>query len=65
MRTVIRVWVDQSGRVTRVTLTPSTGDTELDSVIRNDVLGNLMLREPPPPGTMMPLIHRVTESRPG
>jgi outer membrane biosynthesis protein TonB len=65
MQTVIRVWVDQTGRVTKVTLTPSTGDAELDSIIRNDVLGNLTLRQPPPRDTPMPLIHRVTESRPG
>jgi protein TonB len=60
----IRVWADGSGRVTRVQLTSSTGDAELDAFIRNDVLGSLTLREPPPKDLPMPVVTRVTARRP-
>jgi len=47
-----------------VVLTPSTGDAEIDAVIRNDVLGGLTLREPPPKDMPMPIVTRVTAQRP-
>jgi protein TonB len=43
----------------------STGDAELDAIIRNEVLGSLTLREPPPKDMPMPMVTRVTERRPG
>ncbi|WP_024881695.1 MULTISPECIES: energy transducer TonB [unclassified Methylosinus] len=64
MRGNIRLWADQSGRVTRVQLNGTTGDAELDAVLRNEVFGNLTLREPPPKGMPMPMIIRITEQRP-
>jgi outer membrane biosynthesis protein TonB len=60
----VRVWADSSGRVSRIQLTPSTGDAELDTFIRNDVLGSLTLREPPPKDMPMPVVTRVTARRP-
>jgi periplasmic protein TonB len=60
----VRLWVDSSGRVTRVTISPSTGDAELDAVIRDEVLGRLTLREPPPKDMLMPVVTRVTARRP-
>jgi len=59
----IRLWADGFGRVNRVQLMSSTGDAELDAAIRNDVLGGLTLREPPPKDMPMPIITRVTERR--
>src|ERR1700730_6366388 len=35
----IRLWADGSGHVSRIQLASSTGDAELDAVIRNEVLG--------------------------
>lgn len=64
MRGNIRLWADQSGRVVRVQLSGTTGDAELDAVLRNEVFGNLTLREPPPKGMPMPMIIRITEQRP-
>jgi periplasmic protein TonB len=61
----IRLWADGTGRVNRVQLMSSTGDAELDAIIRNEVLGSLMLREPPPKDMPMPMVTRVTERRPG
>jgi protein TonB len=60
----VRLWADASGRVTRVTISPSTGDAELDAIIRDEVLGRLMLREPPPKDMPMPVVTRVTARRP-
>jgi periplasmic protein TonB len=65
MQLQIRLWADSSGRVNRVQLVSSTGDSELDSAIRDDVLGSLMLREPPPKDMPMPMVTRVTARRPG
>jgi outer membrane biosynthesis protein TonB len=60
----VRLWADATGRVTRVTLSPSTGDAELDAIIRDEVLGKLTLREPPPKDMPMPVVTRVTARRP-
>lgn len=60
----VRLWADASGRVTRVTISPSTGDAELDAIIRDEVLGKLTLREPPPRDMPMPVVTRVTARRP-
>jgi outer membrane biosynthesis protein TonB len=60
----VRIWADTTGRVIRVTLSPSTGDSELDAAIRNDVLGSLTLREPPPKDMPMPVVTRVSAHRP-
>jgi len=43
----------------------STGDAELDAVIRNEVFGGRVLREPPPKDMPMPMVARVTARRPG
>jgi periplasmic protein TonB len=64
MQVQIRLWADGSGRVSRIQLMSSTGDAELDAAIRNDVLGSLTLREPPPKDMPMPMVTRVTARRP-
>jgi protein TonB len=64
MQIRVLLWADSSGRVSKVQLVSSTGDAELDAIIRNDVLGSLTLREPPPKDMPMPLVTRVTARRP-
>jgi len=64
MQLQIRLWADGTGRVNRVQLVSSTGSSDLDATIRNDVLGSLMLREPPPRDMPMPMVTRVTARRP-
>lgn len=64
MQVEIRLWADASGRISRVQIDPSTGDPALDAVIRNEVLGGLVLREPPPKDMPMPMVTRVTARRP-
>ena len=64
MQVQIRLWADGSGRISRVQLVSSTGDAGLDAIIRDDVLGSLTLREPPPKDMPMPMVTRVTARRP-
>ena len=64
MQVQVRLWSDIMGRVTRVQLISSTGDPALDAAIRDDVLGRLTLREPPPKDMPMPIITRVTARSP-
>jgi outer membrane biosynthesis protein TonB len=65
MQVQIRLWADTTGRVSRIQLMSSTGDAELDSVIRDNVFAGLTLREPPPKDMPMPIVTRVTARRPG
>lgn len=64
MQLQIRFWADGTGRVNQVQLMSSSGDAELDAIIRNEVLGKLVLREPPPKDMPMPMVTRVTARRP-
>jgi protein TonB len=59
----VRLWADSTGRISRVELASSTGNAELDAAIRNEVLGRLTLREPPPNDMPMPMVTRVTMRR--
>lgn len=43
----IQLWADGAGRVYRIQVISSTGDAQLDTIIRDDVLRSLMLSEPP------------------
>ena len=60
----IRIWADNTARVTRAQLVGSTGDPSLDSAITNEVLTGLQLKEPPPSDMPMPIVLRVTAHRP-
>jgi outer membrane biosynthesis protein TonB len=61
----MRIWADSSGRVTRVQLLSSSGNPEMDALIRDVVMPSITLREPPPKDMPMPILTRVTERRPG
>jgi protein TonB len=64
MRIQVRLWSDPTGRINRV-LVSSSGDGELDAVIRDQILGHLTLREPPPKDMPMPIITNVTALKRG
>lgn len=63
MQVQVRLWADKSGRVSRVQLVNSTGDPEIDAVIRSEVLAGLTLRQPPPDDMPMPMVARITARR--
>jgi outer membrane biosynthesis protein TonB len=64
MRIQVRLWPDATGRINRVQLVSSTGNNELDAVIRDQVLSGMTLREPPPKDMPMPIITRVIAQTP-
>jgi protein TonB len=64
MQIEVRVWLNPSGRVTRVVLSNSTGDPEVDAALRDSVLPSISLRDPPPSDMPMPIVVRMTARRP-
>ncbi|MFZ3375433.1 MAG: energy transducer TonB, partial [Chthoniobacterales bacterium] len=60
----VRVWPDATGRINRAQLAGSTGDSTLDSALRDEVLTGLQLQEPPPEGMPAPITLRLTARRP-
>ena len=58
----VRLWVDETGLVTRVTLGKATGPA-MDAVALQKVLAQTRL-PPPPSGLPMPIILRVTAKTP-
>lgn len=60
----VRIWADNTGRVTRAALGSSSGDAALDAALRNEILTGLQLTEAPPAGMPMPIVLRVSARRP-
>lgn len=56
----VRIWPDASGRITRASLTKSTGKSAVDEAIERQVLTGLQLDEPPPAGMKLPIVLRIT-----
>jgi periplasmic protein TonB len=59
----IRLWADQTGKVTKVQLINSTGNAQLDSSIRDVIVSKVTLKEPPPKDMPMPINTRVIETQ--
>lgn len=57
---IVRIWVDNTARVTRVQLIGTTGQTSLDNVISDEVLKGLQLKAAPPSDMPMPIVLRLT-----
>jgi outer membrane biosynthesis protein TonB len=60
----VKIWADRSGRVTRAQLVGSTGRSDIDQIIRNQILNGLMLSDPPPEDMPMPINLRITARKP-
>ncbi len=60
MSLIARIWVDDTGRVTRATLSGSSGDPAIDDALKNEVLTGLQLQAPPPMGMKMPINLKLT-----
>jgi len=60
----VRIWADSTGRITRATLSGTTGDPALDKALQNEILNGLQLPEPPPEGMPMPIVMKITAQRP-
>jgi hypothetical protein len=64
LRVEVRIWPDNTGRVTRVQVSGTTGDPRIDAAIKDEVLAGLQLQEPPPAGMPLPIVMRLTARRP-
>jgi periplasmic protein TonB len=64
LRMELRVWADDTGRITRVQLVSSSGDTAIDDAISREVLPGLKLPQPPPKDMPMPIHLRASARRP-
>jgi hypothetical protein len=60
----VKLWADQSGKVTKAALTKTSGDRSLDNVISQDVLTGMQLNEPPPADMPMPIVLQIRATRP-
>lgn len=59
-KVIVKVWIDASGKVSRIALVDKTGDSKVDDLLK-DVLESLRaLREGPPADMPQPLKIRVT-----
>lgn len=61
----VAVWIDASGRVTRVKVRKSTGSRELDVAIENEIFAGMVVREAPPPDMPMPMVMRNSAHQSG
>jgi protein TonB len=55
----VRLWLDPHGAVTRVDLTSSTGDRDLDRRLRDRLAGMERVAEAPPDGLPQPVQLRI------
>ena len=60
----VRIWLDSTGRVTRATISGTTGKPDVDSAIRDEILTGLQLQSPPPDGMPMPIVMHLSATRP-
>jgi outer membrane biosynthesis protein TonB len=60
----VKIWANAAGLVTKAQLVGSTGNPELDTVLRNEVLSGIRLPEPPPAGMPMPINLRISARKP-
>jgi len=61
----VRVWVDETGHVSKVSLSKTTGDPVVDEAIKSEVLSDISMSEPPPQGMPMPIVMHFNAKRPG
>jgi TonB family protein len=60
----VRIWIDSTGRVTRASLSGSSGDPAVDDALKNQALLGMQLSEPPPSDMPMPVVMVIDETRP-
>ncbi len=64
LRVEVRVWPDRTGRLSRVELAGSTGDSTMDAILRDEVLSGIQITEAPPQGMSGSILLRITANRP-
>jgi protein TonB len=59
-KVIVKVWIDDSGKVTRTALVDSTGDARADEVLKEALRDMRVLRESPPADMPQPVKIKVT-----
>ena len=60
----VRIWPDSNGRITRAQLVGSSGNSAVDQAIKNQILTGLQLPQAPPADMPVPIVLRITGSKP-
>lgn len=60
----VRIWISPDGKITRASLTNSTGDPSLDTALRTRILPGLRLAQAPPADMPMPINLRIAARKP-
>jgi len=60
----VRIWADATGRITRVQLLSSSGNSAVDQAIRSRILTGLQLPQGPPADLPMPINLRISARKP-
>jgi len=63
-RLQVRIWIDSTGRLTRVAPAASSGDPAVDDALKNQALVGLRLSEPPPSGKGITFDMIIDATRP-
>ncbi len=63
MRLEVRIWPDNTGRITRAELAGTTGTAALDQAIREEILTGLRLEDAPPADMPRPIVLRLTAKK--
>ena len=56
----VRIWPDANGRITRAQLVGTSGNSEVDQTIKEQVLTGLQLPQAPPADMPTPIVIRIT-----
>jgi periplasmic protein TonB len=60
----VKIWADTTGRITRVQLVSSSGNSAVDQAIRSRILTGLQLPQGPPADLPMPINLRISARKP-
>lgn len=55
-RTKLAIWATPDGRVSKIRLQRSTGDSDVDNAIERELTQRIMLKQPPPKDMPMPIV---------
>ncbi|PTB22421.1 energy transducer TonB [Trinickia symbiotica] len=61
----LNLWMDPAGRITKVTIAQSTGDSKIDAAVLAAVEALGKVDEPPPPATTYPVLVKLQGRKPG
>ncbi|HEX4084282.1 MAG TPA: hypothetical protein VHY22_05185 [Chthoniobacteraceae bacterium] len=64
MNVVVRIWPDSTGRITKVRVSSQGIDDKTRQALQDEVLNGLQLTDPPPADMPLPIVMRLSATRP-